>query len=773
MPRIPQGEFQTVPSSRVGSAGGVMQRGPDLANTVAPAMANLTNAMAQLQDQTERTQAYAEANKVKQTYMQKKVQYETALNTVNGDGITDYIDPTDMSTDPAKRKRIQVPIQEMYEDMVSTYREGQKNLGNLTRADIAKDLAQQYVGDDLIQTQIKTNKQINRRREKDTLEAVTQNMELNLSSFVEKATTSDGGDPERLKLDLAYMENKIAREVGTISGIIGRDNTAQVLQLKDRAYASAATQIISTGVTGTTVQAADTLVSRIRDPQQRSLATTRLENTKKTTATVKNVTMLNSAQDIKQSIVSSPVLNDADYVKSVQTTKNLLNMYTDPKYSQITDEQKNAAAVDLLSTALAKRQLQENLEVDLTFLDNPESDVADLDIPDTLRAPSSEGSVVMGPRRAQLDQAIAQELHSSGLNGLLGDGGMSASVREMTISKMRSLKASMKEDLPEMIGQKYPHLQGREKLERIQQVANAQALGEVSLVGKKFGSQFRQEFQSMMAREPMQAVQLFNSALADAGPAYEGEGSYRRAMAIDIVAKDPKLAYLIPMADAEPAMQAEMARNAAVYNTIIKETDASETTFQEAFSTQSIPALDALRFTNPSVYAGVKQAIFHKAAVSVRNKGDVPRALKEASVEMGKMYTAIPSGDSTVFALNRSGKSYADQRSQMEKGLKQALTLPSMDDDAKAEILERYGAKGVITRNSEGKVVTPKAHVNWLLQRLVKIEPDGRYPNMHIVKVGNSPMTKKDGTIIKVSADDILGYGEAYDKETDRLLRGY
>ena len=181
MPRIPQGEFDQSISQRVGSPDLRMQ--PSGNSEIVKQVAGLTNVMAQLQDQAERTDAYSYANQVKTNHLQRKAQYSAALESVNGSGMTDYIDPTDNNPDLAKRKRIQRPITEMYQEMVQGYEEDKKGVQKLQRADIGDELTRQYVGDDLIEINLKTNKYLNKVRTKETTERVTENMELHLSNF--------------------------------------------------------------------------------------------------------------------------------------------------------------------------------------------------------------------------------------------------------------------------------------------------------------------------------------------------------------------------------------------------------------------------------------------------------------------------------------------------------------------------------------------------------------------------------------------------------------
>lgn len=758
MPRIPQGEFDQNPSTRVG-----VNQAPTLPSGLdhlTKGLSAIAGAAAELQDQSERTDAYSYANKVKQDYLQKKINYVSALDSADGNGMADYIDPTDTNPDISKRKRIQRPVQEMYMDMVKSYEDQKKQASSLQRGDIAHDLMRQYVGDDLMQLQMQTNKHINRVREKEVQTNLNDNLELHLSTFAELATDPTAS-PEQISLGLSHMHNKLQREIGTVSNILGTAQTKDVHKLLDRAYSQYANQIISTGVTGSTVMAAEGMINKIKDPSQKTLASIRLQNIRKATGEVKTITTLNTAKDMTQTLVNTPVLNNQDYAKVVIAAKNTLNAYIDPKYSTVTDQDKNSAAAELFSTALAKRTLQENAETSLAFLNAPSLDV-DEAIPVGLRAPSGDSASVHGPKTKALLDNIEKEMEASGISGMINNPELTKSVRDMTLQKMKALHGTMKDDVADIVSGKYPALAGREKYEKIHQVANAQLFGDPSLVGKKERTEFQSMYKSEMAKDPMAALGLLNQKLSQAGDAYEGEGSYKRAMAIDLADKDQSLAYLIPMADADPVTQYKMVQDASQYKRMIDETDVNQSHMQENFEVHKnkVPALAQLMRTNPSMYDGIKQAIFNSASTRIKSKSDVDSAMQAAISEMSGLYSSKSVGGSSFFAVNRPAKNFNKENpTVIERGITKATALPQLTPADKLAILEKYNPK-VLPRRKDGSVVAPPSDkVDWYLQRLVTIEPDGRYPNMHNVKINGASLSIK-GKLLKISADDILKYGQ-------------
>jgi hypothetical protein len=762
MPRIPEADFGITPSNRVG---GINAPAPNTTTSQALAQtANLTHAMAQLQDQSERTDAYAYANEAKRRHLNRKIQYAAALQSVNGDGMTDYIDPTDTNPDVSKRKRIQRPIQEMYKEMVDGYEEDKQNSQKLQRGDIAQELMRGYVGDDLIQTNLQTNKHINRVRTQETTQRVSENLELHLSNYVNHAVSPDA-TKESINLYALKTRNAISRELGTVGNVIGRKGVEDFNKLTDRALATAASQIISAGVSDNTVHAADQFVARIRDPGQRQAATMRLENLKKSTTTVANLTLLNSNKDIKAHVDTIPALDDITYAKGMENVKHTLGMYTNDKYSMVTDEHKFASASDLASTLLSKRWMQQNVGNDMTFLN------ATLN---GSRAPSAidKAEKENGMKLDDLRKSLNQEMDAAGITGMFkGNEALRNSVTEMAIAKMRTQQATIGDNLVEIIKANKPGLVGRPFVEEVMHAANAQGAGDVPLVGKKERVAFQQNFDEALVKDPGNALDLFNQQLANAGTAFEGEASYRRRMAQDLVSKNPKYSYLAAVADADPVTQFEMVKSAAKYQSVLKEVpEVSDATFQEAFvSSEFRSGIQSLRDSSPVMYEGIKQAIFHDAANYVKSKGDVKGAVEKATEKMKGLYTSISAvdGSSSILALNR-GTDFSKAKAQLSAGALHAVQLPWMSREEKIDILERYGKRGVLDYNGKaGAVSTPDHAIDFHLRNLVTIQPDGAYPNMHVLKIGDAPISKKDGTRIKISAQQILEYGASAKAKQD------
>ena len=766
MPRIPQAQFDTTPSSRVGTAN--VQMGADPTGNLVKNLSNLAGAFAQLQDQQERTEAYTKANEAKQFYMQQKVQYAAALDTVDGSGMANYIDPTDDNPDVSKRRRIQRPIQEMYKEMVDSYEEQKKSIKGIAREDIAQELMRGYVGDDLMQLQINTNKAINRKRHQEVNELVPQNIELGLSSLVETLNTPNP-NPEMVQLKLAQVENKALKEISTVTNIVGADGTAKLFKLKDRMYASTAQQILTMNLNEHTVKTADALVSRIKDPAQKSLAMTRLENVKRSTAYTKSMTRIGQTQGLNQQILTEPALKDHTYVQGWSTVMETLGMYSDERYFPGGSQMKVEAATDLASTLMAKKIIENGLEEDMSWVTNPERfdpAVSEAGVPlaegftaGSDRSPASG----MGPKQQKLMEQIQQELEAQGAAGLLGDKGIVESVRQMTMQKVRSLYAHTRDNIADVVKEKYKHLPPDEQLQKIADITAIQSGGYPKFVGAREASAFNKNFDLALAESPSKAHMMVEQLLHPAGAQWQGEQSKRRAMMMDIAGKDPKRAYMMVLADADPQRQIEILEGAKLFSKVTAETNASEKSFHAAWgSITATSQMETLRKTSPSFYDGIKQAVFFEAARTnnITSKDQVAGAVRSAFEKIKEQYQFVGSSDGSSMALilskNAPGANYTGKERELKKGMDVALNLPMLSRDEKIQLLRDAGKLPV-----DGNVTMSDSNIDLIIRNTVKIIPDGRHPNMHTVVMGDRQRVfNANRQMLKLSAEDIFKYGQ-------------
>lgn len=750
MPRIPQGQFRDTSNNEVPRG---QARIPDSGvGAVLQASTGLMGAMAQLQDQTERTEAFTYANNVKQKFLGKKAVYEEALKTTNGQGVANYFDPTDQNPDISKRRRITRPLGELYKEMVDEYEEDKKG-NTLTRGDIASEIMQNQVGDQLINMQMDANKHINRVRETEVRSQINDDMVLGFENTVTMATQPDAS-PTLVAASIAKLKNSATRQLAMSGDVLGVKGVEEVNKLYDRSAGAAARQIISSGVSATTVSAADAFVKSIRDPKQRLAAAVSLENVKKSTSTITNRTLANKAVDMGRAVNASTILDDSSYQQVAQHAGSLFNAFIDPKYSSVKREEMDKAGVDLVSTALAKRLMQDNLYNALDFLDDGEIEG---------RSPSGDASKKTS--RQEFEDRIATEIEASGLKGMMrGDEGLAASVRDMAMQKVRQNRTGLQDNLFSMIKSQNPDMKGRELMEKFKLAAETHRLGDPKLMGSREAKVFQQQMIEQVTVDPMGAMNLMNQHLMDAGDSYEGEDSYRLRMAGDMVGKNPKLAFVLPASIMDVPDQYQMMEDASRYTTRLKEAGASSGELHSAFaSTQIRTGLLELEGSNPIMYEGIKQAVLHEAARSIRSKSDVKSAVQDVAKKYQEKFQVIKVAEgSHIMAFSRGGGTNyntSEAKTNLKKGAEFSRTMPQLNRAQKIELIDSYvGGRGLTKIGTN--VTTPDEHIDFLLKAAVKLRPDGKYPNEQEYTINGVPIAIK-GKIQKVSSEDIMNYGSA------------
>lgn len=764
MPRIPQAEFNTTPSVNVGAAN--IRQESSAGAEFGQALVNVTGAMAKLQDQEERTQAYSAANELKRKYHTEKIQYETALKNADGNGNYNYIDPLDNNPDVSKRRKFSGNIADKFKELKGFYEEGLNSIRGMPREDIANELIQQYVGDDLINTNIRTNQYINRRKEKEVTDTAIENMQIQFSGITQ--AVSDGENPEVVAGMARQINQRLRQEAVTLRPVVGDEAYTQIEKARDRYAATTANEMIRNGVTESTVFAADQMIKSINNPLQRQLAQNNLERTKKATVTVKNTALLNSALDVTQKVSSQPTVNDADYLKIVEMAKNVKGMYVNESYGGVTREQANQASERLMSTTLAKRMLQDNLTTNLQFLSDPENVlVVQNQGEDGSRMPSGNQE---GDDMKALRAQISAEVENSGLAKVSGID--KDALVNQTIQNMRLMYGDTRRYIADMVQESSPDVTGRERIEKISLIAEQNGFGDVPLMSKEDIKIFKQDFTSNLAKDPRQALQMFNRNLANGGEAFAGEKSYRRAIAIDLADKDPKLAFIIPMADADPDTQVRMIQNAGKFDIALSEYKDKLTMNKLVEQFNSLNVSNLVNLKDTSMYDGLKQAMIQDAAVRVadsRGSLSLKSAMKESEEYFNKQYSIVSSRDgrSSVMGLSRSGAvSYAGKEPFMGLGMEKVTTLPNLSKAEKIKILDSNAAtRGRFTEN------TPDDHLNFILSRTLTVQPDSRWPNMNTVMMGNRRITDSSGKVIRYSTDDIIKEGEKANKERDKSIQ--
>lgn len=715
--------------------------------------------MAKLQDQSERTEAYSRANEVKRQYEQQKVQYETALQHADANGNYKYIDPMDNNPDVSKRAVREGNVAQAYQDLRSLYEEGRSSIKGIAREDIASDLLHQYVGDDLIRTQIRSNKHMIKVKSQKLMDDSIRNIELNFNSVLEKV--EDNASPDTVQLEIMKIENAMNREIGMVSPVVGSQGTQALQQYKDKMYAKFSKDVLASGVSQSSVDAAELMISKIKDPADRAFAGRDFERRKKAVIAQNERLMINGTRDAMAMVQSSAVIDDQTTMKMMGMAAQLKNMYIDPENSIYSREQVDAMAADMVATVSAKTIVQNNIGTDMTFL---------LDEPEEGRSPAAEGEGSEQLREQMIDE-VQHQLERTGMSVENLD------IRSLAESKLRAAYTSVKDNLNEIVQHQNPGLSGRALYDKITQAASAQGLGDVPLVSQKQGSEFRKSFKEAMGRNYVDGFSMFNEQIAKAGASFEGEESYTRKLAIDLVGKDESVSYLISAADATPAMRERILENAALFNNKASDFGLTEGKLGKRLNENNVlTGLGSIAGT--SFYRGLKQSVMHEAAriymennnMSSPSDGAIDDAIDQAVSNMSSLYTIVQDGDTAVVAINHEGGvNYSENRAPLEKGIEAYKKLEGFDLSRKHEIIDKYISPELLARNQKtGEVTTPKEDVDFFLKEHVTLRSSANWPNMNTVYVKGRPLFNENNEIVRVPTSGLLDMGQEKERQEVR-----
>lgn len=278
MPRIPEGKFNSTPSVRVGAQKVTMPQQTGLDRAL-KAGQQITNAMAKLQDQRERTDAMNAATDSKRAYEEKKSKILTAMEASDENGNFEYIDPM---SDPDNPVKISGNLQEELNNLHKDFNKSQLELSNLERGDIAMDLNQQYVGDDMNRLRINAGKALFRKKKKKLKDSSIQVIEFGMTNLM--GMSADGTSPEVMKMSAINEVNKIDRHIANAGASLGADEIKDLKKKRDKMFTQTAERILNNKMDANTVALADQLIGNIHDPLEKTYRVQRLEKIKKEAA---------------------------------------------------------------------------------------------------------------------------------------------------------------------------------------------------------------------------------------------------------------------------------------------------------------------------------------------------------------------------------------------------------------------------------------------------------------------------------------------------------
>jgi len=740
MPKIPQGNFNT----RSAPVGRQQVTAPKVSgiDRALDAGANLIGAAAKLADQKERTEAFAAATEVQRIHKEKKVQYETALSTVNGKGEYSYVDPAMDLNDPTnldpktkQPKRTTGKIFDLYKELKTGYDQGVEFTSSLTRGDIAKDLIDQNVGDDLLRLSTKQSKAIVRQQVSETTNTIKTSIDSAIDIFSSKDLFSSAPVKD-VGLKVSSVVNNVKRNLATASPVIGAEGARKQGQYLDAKLETGAYDVLKQGVNANSVAYADEMVKNITDPVKRSVASRKVESVKKRAAEYSGKDLVRKATRAQNTVNESTHMTPEDEQVYLEAAKSLTTAYVDPNYSSVTREDLDERAEDLVATVQAKKLLQESLGD-----------------PDLYKKLGFSGNSSREPAEA-LTKGVSESITSSQLADFLKTSpDFIGNVSAKTIQKAKGMYGNLKKNTGSMVQAQNPELSGEELFDRTTDVANAQGFGDVPLVNDKQGAHFRKDFKETLATNPQEAWKHF------AGLVQNGGETYKRAQIIDLVGKDKSLEYLVAASDlSEPDSfkAVENDANFAANMDILKAKKISTSKINQAYQANPVARLDSL--TSTSHTRGMKQLVINEAVAIAAKTGDIKKAMETARENLAETHTlrTSPDGRSSILAVKRKGSpDYSEHKEVIDRGMQEAVMLPNLNKAQKTAILQQYVRK----IGDTVKKGTSEYAIDQELKHSLSLRPSSRWGNKTEVVYQGVTITLKDDEII-YDTDELMEFGK-------------
>jgi hypothetical protein len=758
MPKIPEGRFNKTPSVRVGA-----QRVPTPqvsgVDRALKATQEITNAMAKIADQRERTEAYNAANDVKRGYEQKKAQYLLNLDAAGADGNYEYANP--MSEDPTKPEIIKGNINEDLQGLNDYFTESQENLQGLERFDIASDLNQQYVGDDLNLLRMKTGKNIVRKQQKLQTDNLLKNMEGGMLKVLD---LSANASPAVLDASVAATLNQIDREIATVTPSIGRENAAKAMEFKDRILQNTASEALSRNMSHSSVTVADKLVSKIKDPMARSNATFKMEGIKKTQAAKADKLIAQDVRNISNELLTTDHAGPELMLKAKEAAEKARNSYYDPKYSKLDLEQRDTLVLRLDAAILSKHTIQEQIDMpeEIALVDNlMEVQKRMEDATGAGRSPDANDVAALNEANKKLDDFLERSMASSGLKGM--GGKRKLELFDLAKKDLAKLYTNLDKQIPSMIRRKYPDKDNRWVYNEIDMSAQTMKLGDPQYVPTESINAFRRDMKVDLKKDAKIAIDTWTRAMHGAGE------DHARAVMMDLAKGDKKLEFLIPAADlhatGNSALAAKMIRDASLVDTteeIVADTKSGKLTsgdIENAFRKNLTPGIQ-LAVQNNAVMSGIKTAIQNRAKAIMIKTGetDTGDAMKKAFEEFGQYYTIRKSDDERHVVMATKSKNGIDfttdeAKRALDIGVNHAVVnMPGVSLEDKRALARDY------LKLPSWKVLNEK-DLGLYFKENFSIQPSSRDINKHRIIWEGDNIILPDGRILEYSAEDFYEYG--------------
>lgn len=708
MPRIPQSEFNSTPSTRVGriNAPAIGTTGVDRAMK---AGTQVMQGIAQLKDQQERTDAFLTASDAKDNYQQKKATFDVALGAADAKGNYTYPNPED------DKSTISGNIHEDYKGLQATYNEGMESTKGLTRSDIAGDMVHKGIGGDLLNTRVHMGKQMVRKQQSAVLNTQLNNVEKAFSDILNMDLTSSNAGS---KADLVL--NELTNQVAQTSPIMGTANTDKMGTLMDNKLNATATAVLNKGVSNGSVAMAEKLISKIANPMARGLAESRLEGKKKHATDVQNLQTMRKVDTISSTIQKNGWAEDQDLMAMGNAMTKLKNSYIDPNDpdSVLTVERRDEMLTQYGSVLSAQKVFQENLDVML------------------------DGSMEEGGERflASVEAEVDKQITAGGLADLITSSPeYKQSMVKQTAGRLKSLYSNLSNTGVGLLRKKYPDATKEELWTRADKMGKDMKLGYMDLAEDKDGTVFRGELKESMAVGKAEAFNTVTSAIGNAG-----DKSRRVAMAL--VGKDKGLSFIAVAGDMQGSGDMEGANQIIadatfVKNISLKEIPVSDGELNIGKLHKAFSAIEEKNFigkTDNMFDEGMKQAIYNRATniLADGEETKVGSAMAKATEWFESKYSAVAAEEGRWRFRSTKFKS-SSEKASVARGMERAATLPSLSVAKKRALVARLNLGGVapsMVKKLSGE------DIGHILKRAMTISPSTHEPNKMDVMVGGQPV---------------------------------
>lgn len=785
MPRIPEGSFNKTPSVRVGAQRFSPPQKTGMDNLIEQT-ANVTNVLAKLQDQRERSEAYNAANDVQRGYQQKKARSAVNLENSNANGQYDYTDPLEKDED-GNSIRYFGNVKDDFKQLEKYYVDSQSKLKDLERSDIAMDLAQNYVADDLNVFKVRAGKVMAQKQQAQQTQNLFQNIDNSMVKVLD--LTAANSSPAVIEANLTSTLNQIDREIATVGVTIGDANVEKAKEYKDRLLNKTAGDILQAGYSSQNIAVADRLVSKIQDPLSRKQAERRMVGVKKRQAAKADMTLLQDSGKVAKGLMTKAYADAQTMIKAKETSEKLKNAYYDPQYSQLSGDQRRALTLQLDSAIVSKHLIQENLDDEnVKFIDDlflAEQEVLSAQLEN--RSPSAESVKNLNTAQQRLDEFIDEGIQTTGLRELAGSEDYREQLRTSVKRDLTKLYDNLGRTLPELAWNKYPNMTKEQAYREIETMGNSYKVKDLQYVPDESIKQFRSRMKEDLKKDPNMALSTFLQQMEGAGE------EYARAVAMDLTKGDKKLETILPaselLASGRPDLAKQIIDDTYIVGTTEKIIDGagdtvSNTKLEKAFSKVGNDEM-FLGVQRNMTISGLKSAIFNRAKVLMveGRETDVDDAMEAATNQFKEVYSIKQTRDGRglVIATATLGGLTREQldSSEMERGLQLSVMEPSsyfekdmimakdekgkpkkrlersvIPIDERRDILARYGI--VSPQAAEG---LQEEELKLYFKENFALQPDSRKLNNHILTFKGEPVTLKSGRVIDFTTEQIYNAG--------------